>query len=103
MLERIPQMATQFIDKKNAVTEASPTELTDSAANRAILQNRQGAAGVTYDRATAALKYNGSDAIRTVVDLSLTQTLTNKTLTSPTLSSPTITSPTITGTTSLVR
>jgi len=78
-------MANQYIDKKYAGTESSPTELTDSAANRAIRQNRPPAAGLCYDVASGFLKYNGADAIKTVVDASSAQTLTSKTLTTPTL------------------
>src|SRR3990167_559702 len=43
------------------------------------------------------LKYNQDGTARTVVNLTGTQTLTNKTLTSPTLTTPTLTNPAITG------
>src|SRR5262249_47013202 len=52
-------------------------------------------AGAIWRSTTTAnsLKYADSvPAIRTLVDLSLTQTLTNKTLTAPVLSSPTVSS-----------
>jgi hypothetical protein len=76
-------MATQYLDKKHAGTTSSPTELTDTADNRAILKNRPDAAGLAHDRATDQIKYNGNDAVQTLVELDLAQTLTNKTLTSP--------------------
>lgn len=59
-------MAIQYVDKKNNGTVASPTEITDSTANRQIIKNSPEAAGLAYDRATKTLKYNGSDEIRHV-------------------------------------
>lgn len=48
--------------------------------------NKKKAAGIQVDSgASYALKYNSNGTVRTLVDLSLTQTLTNKTLTSPTI------------------
>ena len=59
-------MANRFVDKIHNGTLASPTEVTDTASNRQLLQNRPEAAGLSYDRASKTFKYNGSDEIRTL-------------------------------------
>lgn len=71
--------------------------------------NKSKAAGIQVDSAASyALKFNSNGTVRTLVDLALAQTLTNKTLTAPVLGgsvtgvytlagTPTITSPAITG------
>ena len=86
-------MATQYIDKKHQGTLTSPSEITDTADNRKLVQSKPDAAGLAYDRASGFLKYNGADAIKTVVSVDGTQTLTNKTLTSPVITGATLTAP----------
>jgi len=84
-------MANRFIHKTALGTEASPSAITDTTAGKALVQNIGKAAGFVYDRAANFFKYNGNDAIKTLVDAESAQTLLNKTLTAPTLTAPVIT------------
>jgi hypothetical protein len=71
-------MSVQFIQKKSAGTETSPTSIADDATGRAIIENYSRAAGLAYDRASNTFKYNGNDAIKELVATDATQALTNK-------------------------
>ena len=86
-------MASQYVQVKQAGTESSPTEILNDSTGRAIVRFFAKAAGHVYDKATGALKYNANGTIRTLVDLSLTQTLTNKTLSAPAITSAVLTTP----------
>lgn len=88
-------MSIQFIHKKSLGTETSPTSITDTTAGKAIIRNLSRAAGLAYDRSANFFKYNGNDAIKTLVDAESTQSITGaKTFTSPVLTTPTIAAPT---------
>lgn len=83
-------MANQYVEKKADGVSA----ISDNAAGRAIIRNiGNKAAGFVYDRVANFLKYNGNDAVKTVVDAESTQTISGvKTLTTPVLGAATATS-----------
>lgn len=74
-------MSVQYIQKKSAGTESSPTAIGDDTTGKAIVRNFSRAAGFVFDRAANLMKYNGNDAVKTLVSTDDTQTLTNKTIT----------------------
>lgn len=76
-------MPTQFIDKRHAGTESSPTAIADDSTGRALIRNLATAAGFVYDSVAGLFKYNGADAVKTLVDTDTAQTLTNKSLIQP--------------------
>lgn len=81
-------MANQYIEQKSNGASA----IADDSTGRAIIRNIAGkAAGFVYDKVAHLIKYNGNDAVKTLVSEDGTQTLTGKTLTSPTITTPTLT------------
>lgn len=104
-------MATRFIDKEYGA-DTSTAIANDTTGTRKV-QDLPDAVGFVWDKVAGNFKFNASGTIKTLADLTSTQTFTNKTLTSPTitgatltatsatLTTPTITNPTISGTTPL--
>ncbi len=84
-------MSTRVIQKASLGTESSPTAITDTTAGKALLRNFAKGAGFVYDSAANLFKYNGNNAVKTLVSEDGTQTLTNKTITGGAEASPIVT------------
>lgn len=58
-------MATRFIDKETGAS--TTTAIADDTTGRRKIRNLNDAAGLAYDKVDHVLKYNGNDAVKTLV------------------------------------
>lgn len=72
-------MGTRFIDKETGAT--TTTAIADDTTGRRKVRNLQDNAGMVYDKVAHVLKYNGNDAIKTLVASDVPVNLSAETVT----------------------
>lgn len=86
-------MATRFIDKEYGADTS--TAIANNATGTTKVKDLPDCAGFVYDKVDNTFKFNKAGTIDALVDLTSTQTLTNKTLTSPTITGASLTTTTL--------